>query len=269
MKNLMRSFVNWSNMDKYIGNAFKLYKGYTLAAKAPIKFNPWSKTDPPWSRIHIDFAGPQEGFYNFIVVDSFSKWLEIHRCKNPTTEITIKFLHKLFAKFGAIDTLVSDNGNQFISREFKDFCESYQIDHVTTARSIGGLTDRLIDLWIPWREIWKKFGLSQLKKPFNNSFRYIGLLRIIKHQLHNRQPRWRLHVEYGLCTTNYYRNRRSLEIKHHTNRWCNCYRRRKWTRRHKFKSWTKLIAFHIALISLGKVWIQLFSLQLWINSRTD
>ena len=29
------------------------------------------------------------------------------------------------------------------------------------------------------------------------------------------------------------------------------------------------IAFHIALISLGKVWIQLFSLQLWVNSRAD
>ena len=26
-----------------------------------------------------------------------------------------------------------------------------------------------------------------------------------------------------------------------------------------------LIAFHIALIPLGKVWIQLFSLQLWVN----
>ena len=27
------------------------------------------------------------------------------------------------------------------------------------------------------------------------------------------------------------------------------------------------IAFHIALIPLGKVGIQLFSLQLWVNSR--
>ena len=51
--------------------------------------------------------------------------------------------------------------------------------------------------------------------------------------------------------------------------WCSCYRRRKWTRRHEFKSYTRLIAFHIALIPLGKVWIQLFSLQLWVNSRTD
>ena len=30
-------------------------------------------------------------------------------------------------------------------------------------------------------------------------------------------------------------------------------RRRKWTRRHEFKSWTRLIAFHITLIPLGKV----------------
>ena len=48
--------------------------------------------------------------------------------------------------------------------------------------------------------------------------------------------------------------------------WCKGYRRRKWTR---FKSWARMIAFHIALIPLGKVWIQLFSLQLWVNSRTD
>ena len=51
--------------------------------------------------------------------------------------------------------------------------------------------------------------------------------------------------------------------------WCNDYCRRKWTRRHEFKSWTRLIAFHIALITLGKVWIRLFSLQLSVNSRVD
>ena len=51
--------------------------------------------------------------------------------------------------------------------------------------------------------------------------------------------------------------------------WWNGYRRRKWARRHEFKSWMRLIAFHIALIPLGKVWIQLFTLQLWVNSRAD
>ena len=51
--------------------------------------------------------------------------------------------------------------------------------------------------------------------------------------------------------------------------WCNGYRHRKWTRRYEFKSWTRLLAFHIALIPFGKVWIQLFSLQLGVNSWAD
>ena len=51
--------------------------------------------------------------------------------------------------------------------------------------------------------------------------------------------------------------------------WCNGYRHRIWTRRYEFNSWTRLIAFHIALIPLGKVWIQLFSIQLWVNSSAD
>ena len=51
--------------------------------------------------------------------------------------------------------------------------------------------------------------------------------------------------------------------------WCNVYRRRKWTQQLEFKSWTRMIAFHIALIPLGKVWIQLFSFQLQVNSRIN
>ena len=51
--------------------------------------------------------------------------------------------------------------------------------------------------------------------------------------------------------------------------WCNGYRCWKWTSKHEFKSWTTLNAFHITLTTLGKVWIQLFSLQLWVNSRAD
>ena len=52
--------------------------------------------------------------------------------------------------------------------------------------------------------------------------------------------------------------------------WCNGYHRRKWTRWHEFKSWTRLIAFHITLINpWKKEWIQLFSFPLWVNSRAD
>ena len=120
MKSLMRCYVHWPNMDNDIENAVKSCKGCALAVKAhPIKFNPWSKTDLPCSKINIDLSSPLEGYYYLIVVDSFSTWPEVYKCKNLTTEIKIKFLHKLFPRFRVVDTLVSDNGTQLTSEEFR------------------------------------------------------------------------------------------------------------------------------------------------------
>ena len=159
--------VHWPNMGKDIENAIKSCIGCALAAKAPpIKFNPWPKMDLPWSRIHIDFASPLEGYYYLIVVDSFLKRPEVHRCKNPTTEITIKFLHELFARFGVVDSWVSDNGSQFVSGKFRDFCERYQIEHITIPpyhpRSYGQANRQV--LWILWRELWKKARATPTEK---------------------------------------------------------------------------------------------------------
>ena len=76
MKALMRSYIYWYGMIKEIEN---------LAAKAPpVKFNPWPKTNKPWSRLNINYAGPIKGTYYFIVVDSFTKWLEVFKCKTST-----------------------------------------------------------------------------------------------------------------------------------------------------------------------------------------
>lgn len=122
-------------MDQDIENMVNTCKVCALAAKAPlITHKPWPKTDRPWSRIHVDFTGPLEGFYYLIVVDSYSKWSEVLRCKNPTTEATISYLHELFAHFEVVDCLVSDNGTQFTSTDFKEFCEIFQIKHIMITR---------------------------------------------------------------------------------------------------------------------------------------
>ena len=89
---------------------------------------------------------------------------------------------------------------------------------------------------------------------FNSNFLLLNLQRLLPHFLTSQQ----------LCLL-----LQSPIIRPWRCPWCNGYRHRNWTRRYEFKSWTRLIAFHIALIPLGKVWIQLFSLQLWVNSRTD
>ena len=136
-------------MDLDISNMVDACKGYALVAKAPpITYKPWSKTDRPRSRIHVDFEGPMEDIYYLIVVDSYTKWLEVLRCKRPATGVAITFHHLLFAQFGVVDCLVSDNGTQFTSSDFKKFCDTFQIKHITTPpyhpRS-NGLVERFVD----------------------------------------------------------------------------------------------------------------------------
>ena len=149
MKNLMQSYMYWPKMNLDISNTVDAYKGYALAAKAPpITYKPWPKTDQPWSRIHVDFAGPMEDIYYLIVVDGYTKWPEVLRGKRPTAGVAITFLHELFARFGVVDRLVSDNGTQFTSSDFKEFCDTFQIKHITTPpyhpRS-NGLVERFVD----------------------------------------------------------------------------------------------------------------------------
>ena len=149
MKSLMRSYVYWRNTDKDIEEKVKACRECALATKAPpIQFSPWLKADYSWSRIHVDYAGPLDGQYNLIVVDSFSKWPEVFRYKRPTTDFSIKTLYDLFARFGVVDCLVSDYSTQFTSRDIKEFMEDFKVDHIPTLtyhpRS-NGQAERFVD----------------------------------------------------------------------------------------------------------------------------
>ena len=53
-----------------------------------------------------------------------------------------------------------------------------------------------------------------------------------------------------------------LHFKRHM--WCNGYLRTKWTQQLDFKSWTRLFAFHIVLIPIGK-YESIYSLSPTIN----
>ena len=92
--------------------------------------------------------GLLDGFYYLIVVENFSKWLDVLWCRDPPTEVKINLLHKLFTRFGVAECLVSDNGTQFTSGYFKDFCETFKINHITIVPYIpssNGQAEPLVD----------------------------------------------------------------------------------------------------------------------------
>jgi len=80
-------------------------------------------------------------------VDAYTKWLEVHAVENATSETTIRKLDQIFTTHGLPETIVTDNGTVFTSREFQDFTMQNGIRHVTTAPyhpASNGLAERAV-----------------------------------------------------------------------------------------------------------------------------
>ena len=93
-------------MDENIERVVKTCRGWKLAAKAPlIRYKPWPQMDLLLSRIHIDSAGPLNGFYSLVVVNGYTKWSEIFKCQKPTATTRIHALKECQKKLSVITEL--------------------------------------------------------------------------------------------------------------------------------------------------------------------
>ncbi|XP_031635639.1 uncharacterized protein K02A2.6-like [Contarinia nasturtii] len=190
-KALARSYVYWPNLDKDIENLIKRCESCQLARPSPEKSEliPWKPTDSAWKRIHIDYAGPVHGFYLLIVVDSYSKWIEVFKTKQMTTSFTISKLRETFSRYGLIDTLVSDNGTQFTSYEFKEFVKENGIKFILIAPgnpSSNGQAENTV-------KTVKKSLIASLRQNKPSNFevvlgRFLFDYRITKHCTTNETP---------------------------------------------------------------------------------
>ena len=135
MKQLARQKVFWPSIDNDIEKTVRCCDDCATGGFSPIKatLKPWPIPSAPWDRIHIDFAGPINGFWFLIIVDAFSKWPEIFKMQSTTSQLTTDRLEETFARHGLCQTIVSDNGPQFTSEHFKSFCDERGIKHITTA----------------------------------------------------------------------------------------------------------------------------------------
>ncbi|EFO91976.1 hypothetical protein CRE_11440 [Caenorhabditis remanei] len=150
MKMLARSYVYWPGIDKDIEKVVKSCDECASAAKNPVKnlLYSWPIPKKPFERVHVDFAGPVDGMYYLVFVDSFSKWPEVYATTSTTTAATIKILAKVFGQFGNPETLVSDNGPQFTSQTFQEFTAANGITHVRSPPyhpQSNGQAERFVD----------------------------------------------------------------------------------------------------------------------------
>ena len=68
-----------------------------------------------------------------ILVDTHSKWMEVHTFSTATSQSNIKRMHMTFATHGLPEILVMDNGTVFTSTEFEMFSSQHRIKYLTSA----------------------------------------------------------------------------------------------------------------------------------------
>ena len=89
--------------------------------------------EEPWTKVATDLLHFRGKEY-LLVCDYFTKFYEICEMeKSAASEVVIRKLKNIFARYGVPLTLISDNGPQYSSRTFKNFVRKWQIEHVTTS----------------------------------------------------------------------------------------------------------------------------------------
>ena len=68
-----------------------------------------------------------------LIVDYFSRWIEIARPKHTSSSRVTEHTKSIFARHGIPETFISDNGPQFDSSEFPQFSDQFGFEHRTSS----------------------------------------------------------------------------------------------------------------------------------------
>lgn len=94
--------------------------------------SPHPEPSYPWERVGCDiFEFKAKNF--LITVDYYSNFWEVDQLKSMTSNQVILKLKSHFARHGIPRILISDNGPQFTSEEFDNFCKSWNFKHKTSS----------------------------------------------------------------------------------------------------------------------------------------
>ncbi|KAL7881030.1 hypothetical protein SRHO_G00032840 [Serrasalmus rhombeus] len=86
----------------------------------------------PWQRVGSDLFFWENSTY-LLVVDYFSRYIEVAHLREATAETVVAALKEAFSRHGTPETVMSDNGPQFSSSVFQSFARAYGFAHVTSS----------------------------------------------------------------------------------------------------------------------------------------
>ena len=130
-KQRAREALYWPGMSAQIEDKVKdstMCHNYAPAQqKQPLMPSPVSNL--PWAMAASDIF-TFEGHHYLVLVDYFSKHIEVTKLNDLTSQDTIEALKEHFSRHGIPAKLVTDCGVQYTSKEFETFARGYNFEHV-------------------------------------------------------------------------------------------------------------------------------------------
>lgn len=129
-----REIMYWPNMNSQLTDYLSRCQACLTHRKQNTR-EPLISHEVPqraWCKVGTDiFHYNNESF--LIVMDYFSKFVEIFKLKTMKSEYIINKLKELFTRQGIPETVMSDNGPEFSSEKFAQFSKQWNFQHVTSS----------------------------------------------------------------------------------------------------------------------------------------
>lgn len=155
VKGRLREKVWWPGIDREVEHLVQCCHLCQINSAKP-KPEPMTRNPMPekaWSKISIDLCGPfPTGEQLFVICDYFSRWPEVKILHSVTSSAIINALSEVFSTHGYPDTIVSDNGPQFVSKEFKAYMQEIGVNH-----------ERVTPYWPAANGVVERFNQTMLK----------------------------------------------------------------------------------------------------------
>lgn len=128
-----RQSVWWPGLSKEIKNLVEscqtCRQNYTQKDE-PLISSPFPEL--PWQKVGMDLFEFKKSTY-LLVVDYYSRYIEIAKLKQLTAAEVILHSKSIFARQGIPEEVISDNGPQFSAEVFANFSRDYKFQHITSS----------------------------------------------------------------------------------------------------------------------------------------
>ena len=147
-KRLARESIFWPGMNSQIEALISTCSTCQHHSNANQRepLQPHELPTRPWQKVGTDLFD-WKGKPHLIVVDYYSRYPEVAELRDTKARTVINKIKSFFSRHGIPETVISDNGPQYSSKEFEEFATEYKFTHTTISPKYpqsGGLHEKTV-----------------------------------------------------------------------------------------------------------------------------